>query len=158
MVIDTVAPRVASVTLIPKTGEILITFTDVGDGLYLPSLTNRLSYLLAGKVTNVTAISVPSGSVNQETVTLTMNHGKKIKTGSIAIVFDAKGVNVIDQAGNPLAPTFISSPPTGNSVPVGPLSAKFTIKNGKVVVPKVKKSLKVKALSLPAGPLHHGIR
>ena len=77
VVIDTVAPRVASVTLNPKTGQILITFTDVGDGLYLPSLTNRLSYLLAGKVTNVTAISMPSGSVNQETVALTLNRGKK---------------------------------------------------------------------------------
>ena len=46
-------------------------------------------------------------------------------------------------------------------MPVGPLSAKFTIKNGKVVVPKVKKTgPKVKSLSLPAGPLHHahGIR
>ena len=47
---------------------------------------------------------------------------------------------MIDQAGNALAPTFISSPPTGNSVPIGPLATKFTIKNGKVVVPKPKKS------------------
>ena len=39
-------------------------------------------------------------------------------------------------------------------MPLGPLTAKFTVKNGKVVVPKVKK-LKVKSLSLPAGPLHH---
>jgi hypothetical protein len=157
VVIDTVAPQVTSVTLNPKTGQILITFTDVGDGLYLPSLTNQLSYLLAGKVTNVTAISSPSGSVNQETVALTLNGGKKIKAGSITLMLDAQGVNIIDQAGNALAPTFISTPPTGNSVPVGPLTAKFTVKNGKVVVPKVKKShLKVKSLSLPAGPLHHG--
>ena len=130
------APRVASVTLNPKTGQILITFTDVGDGLYLPSLTNRLSYLLAGKVTNITAISMPSGSVNQETVALTLNGGKKIKNGSIVLTLDAQGIDVIDEAGNPLAPTFISLSPTGNGVPIGPLSAKFTIKNGKVVVPK----------------------
>ena len=163
VVIDTVAPRVASVTLNPKTGQILITFTDVGDGLYLPSLTNRLSYLLAGKVTNVTAISMPSGSVHQETVALTLAHGKKkLTNGTIVLTLDAQGVNVIDQAGNTLAPTFISSPATGNSVPVGPLSAKFTIKNGKVVVPKPKKKTgpKIKSLSLPAGPLQHahGIR
>src|SRR5262249_46085367 len=36
IVIDTVSPRVASVTLIPKTGQILITYTDAGNGLYLP--------------------------------------------------------------------------------------------------------------------------
>jgi hypothetical protein len=108
-------------------------------------------------VTNITAISVPSGTVNQETVALTLNGGKKIKiSGSIVLTLDAKGVSVIDQAGNPLAPTFISSPAAGNSVPVGPLSAKFTIKNGKVVIPKVKKTgPKVKSLSLPEGPVHH---
>ena len=157
VVIDTVAPKVSSVTLNPKTGQILITFTDVGDGLYLPSLTNRLSYLLAGKVTNVTTISVPSGSVHQETVALTLSHGKKkLTSGSIVLTLDGQGVNVIDQAGNALAPTFLSSPPTGNSVPIGPVTAKFTIKNGKVVVPKAKKAgLKVRSLSLPSGPLHH---
>ena len=158
VVIDTAAPRISSVTLNPKTGQILVTFTDVGDGLYLPSLPSLLNanYVLVGKLTNVTAVSVPSGSVNQETVALTLNHGKKIKTGSIAIVFDAKGVIVIDEAGNPLAATFVTTHPGGNGVPIGPLATKFTIKNGKVVVPKVKKpSLKVKSLSLPAGPLHH---
>jgi hypothetical protein len=107
-------------------------------------------------VTNVTAISVPSGTVNQETVALTLNGGKKIKNGTIVMTLDARGVDIEDQAGNPLAGTFVSSHPAGNSVPVGPLSAKFTVKNGKVVVPKVKKSLKVKSLSLPKGPLHHG--
>ena len=91
VVIDTVAPRVSSVTLNPKTGQILITFTDVGDGLYLPSLTNRLSYLLAGKVTSVTAISVPSGSVHQETVALTLARGKKkLTSGSIVLTLNAQ--------------------------------------------------------------------
>jgi hypothetical protein len=72
------------------------------------------------------------------------------------LTLDARGLNVLDQAGNALAPTLVSTPPGGNGVPVGPLSLKFTIKNGKVVVPKVKKtSLKVKSLSLPSGPLHH---
>ena len=74
------------------------------------------------------------------------------------LTLDAQGVNVIDQAGNALAPTFLSSPPTGNSVPIGPVTAKFTIKNGKVVVPKPKHkkpALKVRSLSLPSGPLHH---
>jgi hypothetical protein len=157
VVIDTVSPRIASVTLLPKTGQILITYTDVGDGLNLTSLTNKLSYLLVGKVTNVTAISSPSGSLNQETVALTLNGGKKIKSGSIVLALDAKGVNVIDQAGNSLAGTFISTPPGGNGVPTGPLSLKFTVKNGKVVVPKIKKAgLQVKSLSLPSGPVHHG--
>jgi hypothetical protein len=156
VVIDTKAPRVSSVTLNPKTGQILITFTDVGAGLDLSSLTNRLSYRLAGKVTNVTAISSPSGAVTSETVTLSTN-GKKIKAGSIVLTLDALGVNVVDQAGNALAPTFISTPPGGNGVPTGPLSLKFTIKNGKVVVPKAKKAVKPKALSLPAGPARHGL-
>jgi hypothetical protein len=157
VVIDTVSPRVASVTLLPKSGQILITYTDVGNGLYLPSLTNKLSYKLAGKVTNVTAVSVPSGTVHQETVILTVNGGKKIKSGAIVLALGAQGVNVIDQAGNPLGGSFVSTPPGGNGVPVGPLALKFTVKNGKVVVPKVKKAgLHVKSLSLPSGPLRHG--
>jgi hypothetical protein len=156
VVIDTTGPRITSVVYDPKHGQFLVTYVDDRSGLSTSTLTSPASYqiLSAGKLSSVTSIS-SSGSATQQTATLHVT-GKKIKSGSVVLTFGAQGHTVTDLAGNALTGNFFATPPGGNAVPAGPAAVKFTIKNGAVVLGKVKKKggTHVRSLTLPGGPHH----
>ena len=122
LLIDTVAPVITGVVVIPKTGQIQVTYLDSGAGAALggPSETNTSFYVFTRRKTSTpradvitSATLLPNGGpTSPQTVILRVGKGGRISHGFY--LFRVISGGVADAAGNPLAGTFTGTYPTGN--------------------------------------------
>lgn len=181
LTIDTSAPRITDVFMVPRTGQIMITFQAGPSGMNLASITNPANYSFSRAATPnprsfliTSATLVPPGSTTGPvTVALTSSVGKPIPAGHY--LFQVLSGGIADNAGNRLAGLFTGSYPTGGE-PGSIFSARFFSTTQKLNAPvPAKRFIPVltshgdpkarPAAALhrgstdarPAGPLGHGL-
>ena len=158
LVIDTAGPQVAGVSVVPRAGQIVITFTDNLSGLDPQSLSTLGTYSLAAlNVSGSRRPQIRSASVEPDdrTVVLTLAHA--LVPGWYELRIRSGGVE--DAAGNALDGTFAGSFPSKAGVPgdfvaafvtgvnrAGPLRPVAGAMSHIVASQSVKRSI-------PAGPL-----
>jgi hypothetical protein len=143
LVIDTVGPKVTSVTFDRFQGQIQVTFQDYGGpgnagvGLDMASLIDASNYQLTtvhhprvGKYRVNVISDVPGTLTGTQTVTLSINGGKYIKGGwyffTIYSASPSDPSGVQDIAGNALDGEFYGYFPSGNNVNGGNFVAQLT--------------------------------
>jgi hypothetical protein len=128
VVIDTVAPRVAGLTLQPMTGRVLLTFHDDSGGLAPQSIATASNYALMGLhtptswrwyVTSATPSS--AATTNDQVVTLLINKGKRLQPGTYVVKALSGGIT--DVAGNNLDGEFNGKFVSGNGTAGGNFGA-----------------------------------
>ena len=122
LLIDTVSPVITGVVIIPRTGQVQVTYLDPGVGAALggPSETDPGNYVFTRRKTSTpradvitSATLLPNGGpTGPQTVLLRVGKGGRIRHGYY--LFRVISGGVADAAGNPLAGTFSGSYPTGN--------------------------------------------
>jgi hypothetical protein len=161
IIIDTTAPRVASIALDPATGRLTITFLETGSGIANTTLLGDGAYSVAqivGKAGNLKPVAITSvqpGGPNQ--VVLTLGGGKKLKNTNVLIKVGA--ASLADSAGNDLDGEFTGALPTGDGRPGGDFITEIDVKGKAASGPKVfsppskGKKVRRKSLAQPSGPL-----
>ncbi|MDB5352698.1 MAG: Alkaline phosphatase [Planctomycetota bacterium] len=130
LIIDTVAPRTTSLLFDRLKGTLRVGFRDDGSGLDVSSLLDGANFRLSSPHTRASTTVVngvalnndPTGGSNlMRDVTLTFNHGRKLKYG--VYTFIARSGGIRDVAGNALDGEFYGRFPTGNGHPGGDFAA-----------------------------------
>ena len=121
LVVDTAGPRVSGLKLDPRRGQLVVNFADGGGGLDAAALSAATDYAirsLAGRGASlaVTGISLsPAGVGGTETVTLTLNGGRRLRAGAYSASISAAGL--VDLAGNKLDERYFVAFPSLYSTP-----------------------------------------
>ena len=121
LVIDTAGPRVSGLKLDPRRGQLVINFVDGGGGLDGSALSAATDYAIRsmagrGAGLNVTGIALTPASVGgTETVTVTLNGGKRLRGGAYSVDLSAAGL--VDLAGNKLDERYFVAFPSLYSTP-----------------------------------------
>jgi len=121
LVIDTAGPRVSGLKLDPRRGQLVISFVDGGGGLDGSALSAATDYAIRsmagrGAGLNVTGIALTPASVGgTETVTVTLNGGKRLRGGAYSVDLSAAGL--VDLAGNKLDERYFVAFPSLYSTP-----------------------------------------
>jgi hypothetical protein len=156
LLIDTVSPVITDVVMVPKTGQIYVTFQDNSSGLNLAALTDRAFYsftrptspaprnYLISDARIVPPVSQPTGPV---TIVLTVANGHRILHGRYLFAVLSGGTT--DVAGNPFDALFLNKG-FKPSVPVA--TDRFVPVLTKAIA-RAERRLSVSAR--PAGPLVH---
>ena len=115
-VVDTVAPRITSVQLVPQVGKVFVTFQDDRSGLVDAALANPTNYSLFGAGAAripLRSIAVTPGSGSADRIVI-LDFGKPAKGRGRAIryIFSIAGANFADEAGNALSEQFYLPPQT----------------------------------------------
>lgn len=117
--------------MIPKTGQIYVTYQDNASGMNLASLTNTLNYSFTRKTTHeprafkITAAKLipPLSATAPVTVTLRVANGARIHHGRYLFAILSGGID--DVAGNLLDGNYNGTFPTGNGVAGSQFNALF---------------------------------
>lgn len=124
LTIDTIAPVVTNVRLVPAKGQIVVTYLDPQTGMAQVGLLDGANYLVTrtypqptGRVfiTALTTPAQPSGvnpAGTPQPVTLTLNRGRKIGREHFGFLIRSEGIT--DVAGNALDGEFFGKFPSGN--------------------------------------------
>ncbi|GAC1333683.1 MAG: hypothetical protein NVSMB14_00580 [Isosphaeraceae bacterium] len=131
----TVAPRVESVDLQPRLGQVVVTFLNDSAPLNPTSLANPRNYVFNRsrpfglRDFGVTAVTVeaPSPAGGTQTVFLTIGDGRALPRGIYSLTVRSGGI--ADQAGRPLDGEFTRFLPSGDGRPGGDFGA-FLLTNG----------------------------
>ena len=147
IVIDTIAPVVASVTFNRTTATAVITYQDNLGGLDLASVSNFAFYRLSARplsnqmrepsLIRPTSISVTPGALPTSTEVVTVvfpQHGKALRAGRYLLKIDSgdSGIGVEDAAGNALDGKFSGRFPSGNGVPGSDFLALISVSHNKI--------------------------
>ncbi len=136
LLIDTVAPVITGAVLIPKTGQIYLTYQDNSSGMNLASLANVANYSFtrptsstprAYAITAATLVPPASSTNGPVTVVLTVANGHRILHGRYLLAALSGGIT--DVAGNALDGAYTSTFPTGDGVQGSAFNALF-LNNG----------------------------
>jgi hypothetical protein len=130
LVIDTVGPKVTSVTFNRLNGGLNITFQDDRTGMDQLSVRDGANYQLTKphvKVGNilVTALATlpPPSPSSPQPVMATINSGQRLKGGTYYLTIKSGGIE--DVAGNALDGEFYGYFPSGNNIPGGDFQARI---------------------------------
>jgi hypothetical protein len=137
VIIDTTPPRVQSVTLDRRAGEILITFLDSAAGLDPDGLLSASSYavfLTAHRGSRLQAISSvldlgPTAKPGTRRVALLLNGGRRLVSGRYVLTIRSSQIQ--DLAGLALDGEFRRRMPSGNGSPGGDFVATLS-SNGRL--------------------------
>ncbi|AGA30776.1 DUF4394 domain-containing protein [Singulisphaera acidiphila] len=144
VIIDTVGPRITSMTFDRLRGSITVTFQDDRSGLNQSRLVDRASYVFTGAsvlgsrrngpflITSAT--TNPQGSpTDSQTIELVINNGRLIRGGQFFFTVQSGGIE--DLAGNALDGEFFGQFPSGNSQAGGNFVASLVSYHRVVVAP-----------------------
>jgi hypothetical protein len=131
LLIDTVSPVVTSVIMIPKTGQIYVTYQDNASGMDLATLTNTLNYSFTRpsyhprgyKITGAKLIPPMSSGSAPVTVALKVANGQRIEHGKY--LFSILSGGILDVAGNELEGAYNGTFPSGDGVAGSRFNAQF---------------------------------
>jgi hypothetical protein len=132
LTITTAAPRITNVFLVPRTGQIMVTFQAGPAGMNLASITDPANYSFSRVtspnarsdiITSVTLVP-PASSAGFVTVALTSSLGNPIPPGHF--LFQILSGGITDGAGIRLAGLFTGGYPTGGG-PGSTFSARFFV-------------------------------
>jgi hypothetical protein len=132
LVIDTIAPRIAGMAFNPRTGKITVVISDVGSGLYGPTLLDPANYTIVlkrglfGSNSNQQAQLSPAISgwySNAQAATLQF----KAPLAAGTYLFQVKSGGIIDQAGNALDGEFTGRLPSGDGRPGGNFIVRLSV-------------------------------
>jgi hypothetical protein len=145
LVIDTAGPRITGMTVDPRHGLVTVTFQDNLSGLAQASVGSGANYRLSAKrltprgrvphtplVTSITTVAPAAPSMPQ-TVTLTLNGGRRLDVGNYLIRVIAGGVS--DIAGNALDGAFYGTFPSGSGSSGGDFVAQVTVQRKTTTLP-----------------------
>ncbi len=136
LTISTAAPRITDVFIVPRTGQIMITFQTGPGGIDLSSVANPANYSFSRLstpgprnfvITSATLVP-PASATGPVMVVLTSSIGKPIPRGRY--LFEILAGGITDLAGNHLAGQFNGGFPTGGG-PGSSFDALFISKNRK---------------------------
>ena len=177
LLIDTVAPVITSVVMIPKSGQIYVTFDDSSSGMNLNALTNVSYYSFtrptsskprAYLINSARLVPPVPTAAGPATIVLKVANGHRIAHGRYLLAILSGGTT--DVAGNPLDGNYNGTFPTGDGVTGSQFNALF-LNNGSRpnvpvatsrFVPILTKSVAPAhghahyRVSKPGGPLAHG--
>jgi hypothetical protein len=130
VIVDTVAPRITAIQLVPKLGEILITFQDNLSGMAQRGLLSTANYNVVRPfhprdIETVTSVftTPPTSPTVPQTVAVVLNNGRRITHARFVLTVLAAGIT--DVAGNELDGEFNGTFPTGNGQPGGDTVARL---------------------------------
>ncbi len=131
LLIDTVSPVVTSVIMIPKTGQIYVTYQDNASGMDLATLTNTLNYSFTRpsyhprsyKITGAKLIPPMLPGNSPVTVALKVANGQRIEHGKY--LFSIFSGGILDVAGNQLDGAYNGTFPSGDGVAGSRFNAEF---------------------------------
>ncbi len=121
LTIDTVAPKITDIFIVPRTGQIMISFNGGVSGMDLATLVNPANYSFSRKstpgprdyvITSVTLVP-PASSSGPVNVALRSSVGNPIPRGRYLFAILSGGIS--DNAGNRLAGNFTGGFPTGGA-------------------------------------------
>jgi hypothetical protein len=181
LTIDTTSPKITDVFIVPRTGQIMITFQPGVSGMNLASLVDPANYSFSRRstpdprsfvITSVTLVP-PASPTGPVMVALTSSVGKPIPAGHY--LFEILAGGITDNAGNRLDGLFNGGFPTGGGGPGSPFDALFISRSQRPSNPVAtrhfipvlthhghSRALRSDALRResdaprPAGPLGHG--
>jgi VCBS repeat-containing protein len=165
LLIDTVSPVITDAVMVPKTGQIYVTFQDNSSGMNLAALT-KVSYFSFTRPTSPTprnylinsARVVPpvSSPIGPVTVVLKVANGHRILHGRYLLAVLSGGAT--DVAGNPLDGNFSGTFPTGDGVAGSQFDALFLNQGFKPSVPvATNRFVPVLTKSITRARLHHQV-
>jgi hypothetical protein len=128
VIIESQGPKVSNITFDAKHGTINITYQD-NVGLNLASLRNTADYTITQGSKRLTPNSIADlggVGVNQDTIQIKINKGKKLNPAKYTVSVDSGHVSNL--AGNNLDGEFNGAFPSGNGVAGGSFRAAFTVK------------------------------
>jgi hypothetical protein len=144
LTIDTVAPKVANVTLDRTNGQVIVTYQPSLVGMDTASIIDAANYRLLKRnlpfgsllVTQLpilaSATTVP-GNAPDVTVDVVINNGRFLRGGIYTFIIKSGGVQ--DIAGNPLDGEFYGYFPSGNNVPGVDFVARLDSVHNRVLPP-----------------------
>jgi hypothetical protein len=142
LVIDTVSPTIAGVTLDPATGTFSITYNADLSGIDPSSMNDAANFTLLGvgkgrRSFSVTGITVDAAASNgQVTEHVTFNMPSRVVAGTYVLTINANGLT--DNAGNVLVEkTYVTFPQTTNAPNPNYVAAFRVASNGQVAGPSV---------------------
>ena len=144
LVIDTVGPKVTSVSFDRVSGQIDVTFQDDRSGLDQRTVVDAANYSFSKRHTRtpgtykVNVISAtPSSATGLEQVVLTINDARQLRGGiyTLTILSASAGNGIRDVAGNALDGEFYGFFPSGNNVAGGNFVAELDAIHRRIFAP-----------------------
>jgi streptogramin lyase len=140
LIIDTVAPRVAGMRFNPHTGIITVVISDVGAGLYAPSLMDPANYVLepkrtlTGKNAGATSLAPAISGFYSGALSATLQFQTSLSPGQYLFQINSGGI--VDEADNPLDGEFTGRLPSGNGRSGGNFIVTLTVPHERIRKPK----------------------
>ncbi|WP_406698904.1 DUF4394 domain-containing protein [Singulisphaera sp. Ch08] len=139
LMVDTVGPTVTNLQFRLQHGQLNVSIQDDRSGLNQAGITDRASYDLTAReprprrnrlfpITGVT--TTPQGNAQSaQLLNLSINNGRRFRTGRFTYIFTARSGGIADLAGNAFDGEFTGRFPSGNAQPGGNFVAALRPRN-----------------------------